>query len=100
MIKHIVMWKLVDSYEGMSKKDITDKLTEMFNTLPALIPAIRTLEVAANCNANETEADYVLITTHDSMDELKQYAVHPEHKKVGEFIGKVKLTRVCVDYEI
>lgn len=100
MIKHVVMWKLVDEYQGMSKKDITDKLANLFLALPSLIPAINTLEIGANCNQKEVDADFVLITTHHTMEDLATYAAHPEHKKVGEFIAQVKLSRACVDYEI
>jgi len=34
------------------------------------------------------------------LDDLNSYQVHPEHKKVAAYIGKVKTSRAAVDYEV
>ncbi len=41
----------------------------------------------------------MLVSTFKSLEELDIYAKHPEHLKVGEFVGKVRKDRVAVDYE-
>jgi hypothetical protein len=41
--------------------------------------------------------DMVLPTEFDSADTLKAYAVHPEHVKVAEFIGKVRIAQAVTD---
>ena len=42
--------------------------------------------------------DLVLIAECDNEENLGKYALHPEHKKVVEFIVKVTCERRVVDY--
>jgi len=44
-------------------------------------------------------ADMVLITEFDSKEDLDLYAVHPEHMKVSEYVGKVRTSRMVCDWE-
>mgnify|MGYP003553964412 CR=1 FL=1 len=48
----------------------------------------------------EKTLDQVLVSIFKSLEELDIYAKHPEHVKVGEFVGKVRKDRVAVDYEV
>jgi len=36
----------------------------------------------------------------ENYDEMKTYQIYPEHKKVAEFVAKVRDLRAAVDYEI
>jgi hypothetical protein len=44
-------------------------------------------------------ADMVLVTEFDSKADLDLYAVHPEHIKVSEYVGKIRVSRLVADYE-
>jgi len=99
MLKHIVMWQFKDEAEGRSKKENCARVKEMLEALPARIPFIRKLEVGLNAYASSMSADMVLVTEFDSKGDLDLYAVHPEHVKVSEYVGKVRNTRIVCDYE-
>ena len=101
MIKHIVFFSFVDSYEGMSKNEILHEVKTQLEALDGLIPELRKIEVGINHpEAPATNYDLSLYTEFDSMADLDAYQIHPEHKRVAGFIGKVKTERACVDYEV
>jgi len=100
MIKHIVMWKLKDQAEGKSKAENADEMKSLLEALPAKIDALKSAEVGINIieEVNDAVSDVVLTTTCNSLEDLKEYASHPEHQKVVQFILKVASERRVVDY--
>jgi|TARA_Y100000310_G_scaffold93932_1_gene91570 hypothetical protein len=100
MIKHIVMWKLKDFAEGMSKSENAKKMKDLLLSLKEKIDAINSMEVGINVNDNGENWDIVLYSEFENLDNLNIYMNHPEHKNVKEFISKVRLKRVAVDYEV
>jgi hypothetical protein len=98
MVKHIVMWQFKDEAEGKSKAENCRYIKEQLESLPAVIPFIRKLEVGINEYTTPMSSDMVLVTEFDSKDDLDLYAVHPEHVKVSDFVSKVRLSRSVVDY--
>lgn len=100
MIKHVVMWKLKDQAEGKSKAENAAEMKNLLEALPAKIDALKSAEVGINIieDVNDAICDIVLITTCDSREDLKEYAAHPEHQKVVQFILKVTNERRVVDY--
>lgn len=65
--------------------------------LPATIPFIREIHVGFNINPNE-KWDICLDSTFDSLDDVKAYAVHPDHKAVGAALMQYIGERACVDF--
>ncbi|MBO5364614.1 MAG: Dabb family protein [Clostridia bacterium] len=98
MIRHIVFWKLAGEADGRSKAENFAIMKEKLERLVDLIPELIAIEVGKNLNGEEYDAS--LTCTFRSMDDLKTYDSHPEHQKVREFISKVRLSRVAVDYEL
>ena len=98
MIKHIVMWKLKDFAEGANKKDNALKIKSSLEGLKSKIKEIRFIEVGISISDAADFYDVVLITEFKDLRDLENYQKHPEHIKVGEFIGKVRLERKVVDY--
>lgn len=98
MVKHIVMWKLKDSAEGGSKIENARKIKEGLEALKGVIEEIRELEVGINFEKSDMAYDLVLYSAFDNERNLDIYQNHPEHLKVGVFIGKVKDKRIVVDY--
>lgn len=98
MINHVVMWRLLDMAEGRSKQENSEIMKEKLLALENKIPQIKYIEVGLNINPTDAAYDIVLITHFHNEEDLNIYANHPEHVKVGEFIGKVRSERVVVDY--
>lgn len=100
MIKHIVMWKLKDSFEGMGKNEIALKLKSELEALKSKIPQIREIEAGINFNPSEAAYDVALYSSFESREDLSLYQKHPDHMKVAEFVSEVRTERCVVDYEI
>lgn len=98
MLTHIVMWKIRDDVDGKPKSEVCRELKELLEALPAKIPLIQRLEVGINALPSDASDDLVLVSEFDSPEDLQAYAVHPEHVRVAEVIGRARLTRNAVDY--
>ena len=99
MLKHIVMWKIKDSHEGMDKNEIMDRIKKDLEGLKNFIPEIKTMEIGRNSNELPTSFDIALYSEFESMEDLEIYKEHPEHVKVAQFIRQVTADAVVVDYE-
>jgi hypothetical protein len=100
MVKHIVLFKLADEAEGRSKAENALVIKEMLEDLKNVIPVIRKIEVKVNLTeASADNHDIILDSEFDSLEDIKTYAVHPEHLKVGAFISKVRTSRAAIDFE-
>lgn len=98
MLKHIVMWKFKDEAEGKTKAENCAYIKKQLESLPAKISFVRHLEVGINEYHSPMSSDMVLVTEFDSKEDLDLYAVHPDHVKVSDYIGKVRVERTVVDY--
>ena len=100
MIKHIVLFKLAEQAEGNSKAVNAAIIKRRLEALKGLIPEILKMEVSINhADAPAGNHDIVLDSEFRSLDDLRTYVSHPEHRKVGEFIGKVRTDRAAIDYK-
>ncbi len=99
MIIHIVMWTLKKYAEGKDKSENIIIMKEKLESLIDNIDLIRKLEVGLNFNSSAAANDIVLYSEFDSAEDLDAYQIHPEHRKVAEFIGKIDEKRAVVDYE-
>lgn len=100
MFRHIVMWQFKDEAEGKSKSENCLYIKKMLEALPTHIPFIRRLEVGINEYPSSMSSDMALITEFDTKEDLDLYAVHPDHVKISEYVGKVRSSRTVVDYTI
>ena len=100
MFKHIVMWKLKDTAEGANKKENLQKMKSMLEALKPKIKEIKFLEVGLSVSDVTDFYDIVLTTEFKDAKDKDTYQKHPEHQKVAEFIGKVRLERKVVDYNV
>lgn len=98
MLTHIVMWKIRDEVDGKPKDEVCREIRQLLEALPAKIPLIKRFDVGINAIPSDASDDLVLVSEFDSPEDLKSYAVHPEHLRVAEVIGRAKLTRNAVDY--
>ncbi len=99
MIKHIVMWRIKDNYDGLSKLEICNKIKNELEALKSLIPEIKKIEVGINYLKDSAAYDLALYSEFNSTEDLDSYQKHPDHQKVGKYIGMVKEDRIVVDYK-
>jgi hypothetical protein len=100
MLKHIVLFKLKPAAEGASKEENAKKIKRDLEALKGKIPQIRHLEVGINTVPSDAAYDVAIYSEFANEADLAIYAKHPEHVKVAEFVGKVRESRVVVDYVI
>ena len=101
MIKHIVMFRLIDT-EGKTAMENAIAAKEQADKLPELVPSIRKMETVINSQeAPDSNYHIALICDFDDMNGLDEYQNHPEHKKFGAFIAGIRAEggRACIDYE-
>ena len=99
MVKHIVLFKLKDEAPEAQKLEAMNRFKAAIEALPARIPWIKKVEVGLNINPGETWS-IALYSEFDSLEDVKAYAVHPDHVAAGKLLAEVKESRACVDYEI
>ncbi|MEJ8853079.1 Dabb family protein [Variovorax robiniae] len=91
MIKHIVMWKLLDAAQAPRFKAELD-------SCKGLVPGMREFEVGIRTEGMEANHDVVLNSTFDDAAALEAYVVHPHHKKVSAYLGTLRESRAVLDY--
>ncbi|MPN29629.1 hypothetical protein SDC9_177082 [bioreactor metagenome] len=92
MVKHVVCMKFKDRGEA-------PKIAQMLRSLVGKVPTLLSMEVGLDYMQSQRSYDLVLIATYASREALDAYSVHPEHKKVQEYIHGVREAVVAVDYE-
>ncbi|BBF44313.1 stress responsive alpha-beta barrel domain protein Dabb [Lachnospiraceae bacterium KM106-2] len=101
MIRHVVMFDFAKEADGKTAIENAVIARDGLLALPEKLEYIKHMEVGIN-DSEADSANYTLclIVDFDTMEDLQAYAVDPEHLKVAAFIGKVKIGRSCVDFEI
>lgn len=99
MVKHIVLFRLKKSLTTEEKTDVMLRFKAAIEALPEKIRSIRSIHVGLNMNPEE-EWDICLDSTFDTLEEVKAYAVHPDHIAAASILKEVKDGRACTDYEL
>jgi len=94
MIVHIVMFKFRDENKSANIEMIENKLNALVEKIDSLV----SMEVGVDFNGSERAFDLVLTSTFETKEDLKSYALHPEHLKVLELIKEVTVETKVVDY--
>ena len=94
MIIHLVMFKFHED----NKIENIQKAKAMLEALVEKISPLNSMEVGIDFNQSERAFDLSLYSTFDSEEGLNEYAIHPEHLKVVEFIKTVTVQSKVVDY--
>ncbi len=97
MIKHIVMWN-VRGDSPAERQAAADFVKSRFEGLVGRIPGLRTLEVGLDTSRVDYACDMVLYTEFESQAALDAYASHPEHLRVRQELGDMRVARYQVDY--
>ncbi len=97
MLVHIVMLKLRE-FDAVAKKAHLQHLKSEIEGLSAKIGELKFMEVGLNINTKSSAHDLVLTSHFDSEKALDAYRVHPEHKKVLDYLYEVTERTAVVDY--
>ncbi len=98
MIRHIVEFRLSSDDETQRVLDaqgIHDHLTGLLG----VVPTVRRIEVGRDVGRVAGHWDVVLVSEHDSHDELEAYQIHPAHQAAAAWVSTVVSDRATVDYE-
>ena len=96
MVKHIILWKLK---EDCNTAEIKRRIKNGLEGLQGVVPGLLEIEVKIEA-LSSSNVDIMLYSVLESVEALKEYAVHPEHVKVAEtLINPFTETRNCIDFE-
>jgi hypothetical protein len=93
------MWRFKNEAEGAMKADNLRKAKTLLDSLPENISVIRFFEVGVDVLRSDSSYDLALISKFENQRDLLLYQTHPEHVKVVEFLRKVHVSKVVVDFE-
>ena len=94
MVVHIVMFKFQEEHKTAN----IEKAKQMLEYLMGTVPTLCSMEVGLNFADEARAMDLSIVTTFDDKEGLQEYAVHPEHLKVVDFIKSVVEYSKVVDY--
>jgi len=98
MLKHVVLFKLMEQAERADKDQNARRLKAEIEALVGKIPQIIKMEVGINTVPSEAAYDIALYSEFSDKGDLEIYQKHPEHMKVVDLVKKVAAGRVVVDY--
>lgn len=99
MVKHIVLFKIKDGISPEEKEKVMNEFRQDILSLTQEMDFIRNIEVGFNINGGETW-DICLNSSFDSLDDVRNYSVHPKHTEAAGKLKPYLCGRSCVDYDI
>ena len=98
MIKHIVMWNVRGATAG-ERMDAVRLLKSRFEDLRGRIPGLLHLEVGVDTSRVDYACDVVLYSEFETQQAVDAYEKHPEHLRVRDELGDVRIARHQVNYD-
>ncbi|MDA3949341.1 MAG: Dabb family protein [Spirochaeta sp.] len=100
MVKHIVMWNVVESHEGMGRQELLAEIKKRIEAMKGVVPQITEIEVGIDFSGSDAAYDVALYSVFADRAALDAYQVHPAHEEVKKFVGAVTTARAMADYEV
>jgi Stress responsive A/B Barrel Domain len=100
VIRHIVMWKLFEQAEGATRAENAQKLQQKLEACREIVPGILRLHVGIAQPGLESKRDVILDADFADKSALDAYQAHPTHEALKAFVGKIRESRHCVDFEV
>ena len=97
-IRHVVMWQ-VNGETPEEKATNAQVIRDALLPLLGRIPEIRALRLHDNLVPESRNADIILVSEFDSLEDLRAYQVHPEHEAAAERIRAVSAQRMVGDWQ-
>ena len=100
MYKHVVLWKLKEEANGMSRKELAVEVKRRLDELPAHIPEIKGFETGTNIgDYSASFFDVSVIAIFENKETFWDYTKYPVHDAVETYIQSVMVAEEIVDYE-
>jgi hypothetical protein len=99
MVKHIVLWKLKESWQGRPMQENALEIKKRLEALNGRIPGMIRLEVGIDTSRMDCSADVALYSEFVDQVALDGYQKHPEHVAAAAFVREARELRLVVDYE-
>ena len=97
MIRHIVLFRFKDHLSNEVKEQVRNQFREDILALKTQLSIIREIEVGFNENEAE-QWDICLNGLFDTIDDVKEYSVFPNHQAAAAKLKPYLQGRSCVDY--
>jgi quinol monooxygenase YgiN len=99
VIKHIVMWNVRGETPAAKARAIA-QLQSSFASLRGRVPGLLHIEVGIDTSRADYACDVVLYSEFESQAALDAYASHPEHLRVKQELGDLRIARYQVDFAV
>jgi heme-degrading monooxygenase HmoA len=99
VIQHIVVWKLIEMTDE-ARAVAVNRFRDELSALVGVIPGFRSISITEDVEEIDSNADVVLLSTHDSRDALEAYRSHPGHVASATWWAQLVARREAVDSEI
>ncbi len=96
MITHVVSFR----WKPETTPNQIDVIRAGLSTMPNLVPMIRTYRYGSDVAGSETNMDFAIVATFDSMDDWRAYDEHPEHVRLRSEVIRLWIAeRAAVQFE-
>ncbi len=93
MIKHIVMWNVIDEATIEQLKDIKNEALKLNGEIKGMME----LDFIINPLSSSTRR-LMLVALYEDLEALESYQIHPLHKELSAKMKPIVKDRVCFDY--
>ena len=97
MVKHIILWKLKESFSEEEKAAARAEAKRRLEALNGQIDGMISLTVVTDRLPTST-ADMMLDSVFADADALAGYQTNPKHLEAAGFVRSVVETRLCLDF--
>jgi len=97
MIKHIVMFRILEESDAKRKMELATELSEIFSSLSSIEP-VREFITGINFNTAPHAWDFVIDSRFDNLGKLEEYQVSAEHQEAIRRASHIKKEKAVVDY--
>lgn len=98
-IRHIVMWRVAGETPD-ARADACQTVKAAFEGLRGRIEGLTHMEIGLDVSGVDYACDVVLVTEFADSAALAAYATHPEHLRVRQELGNLRIARFQVDYPV
>ncbi|MBQ7039253.1 MAG: Dabb family protein [Clostridia bacterium] len=100
MVKHVILWTLKEEFSAEQKAEIKAGIKSSLEALAGKIPGLMGISVYTE-GLKSSNAEVMLVSSFESEEALKGYAVHPDHVYAADtFVRPYTSTRLCMDFEV
>lgn len=97
MVKHIILWKLKESFTEEEKAEARAEAKRRLEALNGQIDGMISLKVVTD-RLPSSNADMMLDSEFESVEALAGYQTNPKHLEAAGYVRSVVEARLCLDF--